>query len=100
MNCFGLDAPMLSGCLRGAIRTSTKLLVVEKGKTLICYLFNGDEALLQHATSYYKKLFGDSSNFVLSLEPQLWIDQEKLNGLNNEVLDTTFTESKIKKSLI
>jgi hypothetical protein len=59
----------------------------------------GDENLLNHATEYYKELFGQGSGNIFSLDPSLWDDGEKVSDAENSDLTRPFTEQEIKSAL-
>jgi mannosylglycoprotein endo-beta-mannosidase len=59
----------------------------------------GDENLLQHATSYYKELFGLGNGNAFPLDADLWGEGEKVTEEDNHLLTLPFYEEEIKKAL-
>jgi hypothetical protein len=59
----------------------------------------GDVDILEHATGYYKNLFGHASNSSLQLEPDLWIGEEKLSAFDNLELCRPFDEEKMRYAI-
>lgn len=58
----------------------------------------GDEALLKHATEYYKTLFGPGEGNNFELDPNFWLPCDKVNEIENEDLVKPFEMEEIKKS--
>jgi hypothetical protein len=46
----------------------------------------GDKELLDHATNYYKSLFGHSKKNELEVDDLLWKDKEKVSSEDNGLL--------------
>ena len=63
-------------------------------------IIEGDEDLLNHATTYYKNLFGPEIGNVFPLDPSLWNDEEKVNEEENSALTKPFIEEEIKCALV
>jgi hypothetical protein len=59
----------------------------------------GDDNLLKHATEYYKTLFGHGSGNTISLDPDLWVEGEMVNDLDNEEITKPFFEKEIMGAL-
>lgn len=59
----------------------------------------GDVALLNHATSYYKELFGKAAGNLVPINPDLWDANEKLTDIDNKILDRPFSEEEVKQAL-
>jgi hypothetical protein len=55
----------------------------------------GTPALLEHATSFYKKLFGPVEDAGVRLRDEIWDEEEKLNEDDRISLDRIFTEHEI-----
>jgi hypothetical protein len=55
--------------------------------------------LLEHASEYYKGLFGPGEGNNMALDANIWSVEEKLNEDDNEVLNEPFSESEIKNAL-
>lgn len=76
-----------------------------KRKNTIYHLKNGEvniegtKNLLDHATSYYKELFGPSPGNFFSLSPDLWAAHEVLNDQDNEDLTRPFQMDELKDAL-
>jgi mannosylglycoprotein endo-beta-mannosidase len=62
-------------------------------------LIEGDDNLLQHATNYYKSLFGAVSETSFPINPEMWRGQEKVSEEDNEKLIKPFAEKEIKYAL-
>ncbi|CAN6252305.1 unnamed protein product [Urochloa humidicola] len=56
----------------------------------------GDENILNHATMYYKSLFGPSDSPKFKMDPDCWDQHEKVTDQENEVLTRPFSEEEIK----
>ena len=59
----------------------------------------GTPQLLEHATSYYKSLFGPASSSTISLNSGLWDDAPKISLEDNDFLCRPFSEDEIKYAL-
>ena len=76
-----------------------------KRKNTIMYLkdgdsiIDGDDDLIQHATSYCKELFGPAAGNIFQIDPDLWEDWEKVTNDENEELIKPFTEEEVKNAL-
>ena len=76
-----------------------------KRKNTIMYLkdgdsiIDGDDDLIQHATSYYTELFGLAAGNIFQIDPDLWEDWEKVTNDENEELIKPFTEEEVKNAL-
>ena len=55
--------------------------------------------LLNHATNFYKELFGPAQGNMFPLSNNLWHEGEVLNDEDNEWLNRPFSESEIKSAL-
>jgi hypothetical protein len=53
-------------------------------------IIQGDPALLNHATEFYKTLFGPQQNSPTRLDANIWNDDEKLNDLDRIEIDRPF----------
>ena len=62
-------------------------------------IIEGTQNLLDHATAYYKNLFGPASGNLFHLAPDTWMDEEKLTEEDNLILTSEFTEEEVKKAL-
>ena len=60
----------------------------------------GDQQLLEHATNYYKTLFGLATSSPISLNTSLWEEVQKISESENQLLCSPFSEDEIKKSFI
>jgi hypothetical protein len=58
---------------------------------------DNDEDMVNHATEYYKELFGPSDSPIFSLSPDCWTQEEKLNEEENTTLIREFSKEEIKK---
>jgi hypothetical protein len=59
-------------------------------------VIKGDKELLNHATEYYKSLFGSETDNKIPLDPTLWENEEKMSNEDNEKLCGPFTEAEFK----
>ena len=78
----------------GRKRKNTILSLVNNDEVV-----KGDEALLHHATEYYKTLFGPASGNTFPLDPDLWSENEKVCEEENVDLIMPFTEHEVKTAL-
>jgi exonuclease III len=62
-------------------------------------VIEGDDALVEHATSFYKELFGPSTSSGFHMEPGCWDCWERVNVQDNEELEKPFSELEIKDSI-
>jgi hypothetical protein len=62
-------------------------------------IMHGTDHLLQHATSYYKGLFGSADGNVFELDPDLWPAEEKVTEQENEELTKPFSEEETRGAL-
>jgi hypothetical protein len=62
-------------------------------------VIEGDENLLEHATKYYKELFGPGVGNVFQMDPGLWKDGEKVTDEDNHTLTQPFSEEEVKQAL-
>jgi mannosylglycoprotein endo-beta-mannosidase len=62
-------------------------------------VIEGDENLLEHATKYYKELFGPGVGNVFQMNPGLWKDVEKVTDEDNHTLTQPFSEEEVKQAL-
>ena len=62
-------------------------------------VIEGDDALVEHATNFYKELFGPSTSSGFHMEPGCWDSREKVNEQDNEELEKPFSELEIKDSV-
>jgi hypothetical protein len=75
----------------GCKRKST-IFSLKNGETLI----QGDEELLQHATDFYRDLFGPEEDRGVRLDESVWHTDEKLNDSDRERLCRRFTMEEVK----
>ena len=59
----------------------------------------GDGALVEHATQYYKELFGPSAPYGLHMEPGCYDPDEMVTLQENVELQKAFSESEIKETV-
>jgi hypothetical protein len=62
-------------------------------------VISGTEALLTHATEYYKTLFGPGGGNMFMLDPNIWSEDECVSGMDNYELTKPFSKEDIKKAL-
>jgi len=62
-------------------------------------IIEGDEDLLNHATEYYRNLFGPVPESSLPIDPNLWEPDEKVTDADNSLLTCPFSEEEIKHAL-
>ena len=62
-------------------------------------LIAGDDKLLEHATNYYKNLFGPAEGNCIPLDEGMWEGETKLSESDNEHLCRPFSEEEIKFAL-
>jgi len=79
--------------------------MAERGKNTIHSLTNGEtfiegtKNLLNHATAFYKELFGLAKGNLFHLSIDRWSSDEKLSVDDNIILTSVFTEEEVKKAL-
>ena len=59
----------------------------------------GDSNMLEHATEFYKNLFGPEQNHPFPLDPDQWDSCELVQEFENNLLTRPFTEEEIKEAL-
>lgn len=74
-------------------RRKNKKNSFKKGDQVI----QGTSDLVDHATSYYKTLFGPAAGFQCRLRPDVWGEQEKLFDEDVRRLSEPFSEDEIKR---
>jgi hypothetical protein len=62
-------------------------------------VIEGVQNLLDHATEYYKELFGPEPGNDFRLDPEIWEGYAKLSDDDNRILCQPFSEAKIKTAL-
>lgn len=62
-------------------------------------VIEGDDNLLNHATGYYRDLFGPANKPPIDLNPSCWDEMEKVTSEENEYLVRKFTEEETKKAV-
>jgi hypothetical protein len=76
-----------NGCKR-----KRTILSLKKGDSVI----QGDAAVLEHAASFYKDLFGPVVDTGIRLSDEIWIEGEKLNAQDRFDMDRRFSLDEIK----
>jgi hypothetical protein len=92
------------GCLKEIITLNTFIVLPMAigAKELFFSLQNGDELiqgtpdLLNHATAFYKNLFGPQLSCCTRLRDEIWSDEEKLSDIDRVDMDREFTEEEVK----
>jgi hypothetical protein len=62
-------------------------------------IIEGDEALVDHATNFYKNLFGPSEPSGFHMEPGCWDLSEKISEQEKSELEKPFEEKEIKNAI-
>jgi hypothetical protein len=62
-------------------------------------IIHGTNDLLNHATDFYKNLFGPAIDSGIRLEEQIWNTDEIINPEEREIMDRTFSEEEIKNAI-
>ena len=62
-------------------------------------VIEGEDNLLNHATAYYKELFGPTEGNAFPLDPNLWNEGERASDEDNDFLRGLFSEAEIKKAM-
>jgi hypothetical protein len=60
-------------------------------------IIEGDAALVEHATQFYKELFGPSDSSDIHLDPDCWEQSEIVSEQENGELDKPFGVNEIKE---
>jgi hypothetical protein len=81
-------------CANGRHKKTT-IISLEKDGAVI----EGEQNLLDHATEYYKELFGPELENDFRLDPKIWEGCAKLSDDDNRILCQPFSEAKIKTAL-
>jgi hypothetical protein len=79
-----------NGCKR-----KRTIFSLRKGDSII----QGDAALLEHATAFYKELFGPVIDTGIRLREDVWTADEKLDNLDCAVMDKHFSLEEIKDTI-
>lgn len=79
----------------GKKRKNTIFSIQENGKTI-----EREEEILDHATQYYRNLFGPSASPITNLDPNCWSPEEMVEPHENEILSQSFSEEEIKKAVM
>lgn len=59
----------------------------------------GDDKITEHATQYYKNLFGSTSKPKVLMDPNCWAPTEKITETENELIEP-FTVEDIKEAIL
>jgi mannosylglycoprotein endo-beta-mannosidase len=59
----------------------------------------GTPALMEHATEFYKKLFGPVADSGVRLNDNIWDESEKLDETDRNLLNAPFTEEEIHQAI-
>jgi hypothetical protein len=62
-------------------------------------IIHGTSDLLDHATAFYKNLFGPAIDSGIRLEDNIWSAEEKINDLDREAMDRPFSEEEVKYTI-
>jgi hypothetical protein len=76
-----------------AAKQKRTIFSLKDGETVI----QGTPDLLDHATAFYKELFGPATDSGIRLDSNIWSPEEKIDDLDREVMDRVFSEEEIKK---
>ena len=57
------------------------------------------DQLLEHATQFYKSLFGPACDSGVELDPDCWGAHEKISDADNNKLNAPFTENEVKRAI-
>ncbi|KAK1570145.1 hypothetical protein QYE76_027234 [Lolium multiflorum] len=70
--------------------------LINSGKRRGSSAKSGDKELLDHATQFYKNLFGPAEDRGVRLNAEIWENAEKLDDRDREILSRRFTEQEVK----
>jgi hypothetical protein len=62
-------------------------------------IIQGTPDLLDHATAFYKNLFGPAIDYGIRLANDTWSAEEKMDDLDRESMDRPFSEEEIKNTI-
>jgi hypothetical protein len=62
-------------------------------------VWDDNDAMLKHAMSFYKKLFGEEPKVNIRLGEAFWSEDEMVKIEENEALEADFSEEEIKKAV-
>lgn len=60
-------------------------------------MIQGTKHLVDHATNFYKELFGPNDGFNCRLRNNVWSDRDKLSAEDNIDLSKPFSEEEVKR---
>lgn len=89
-----LNTSFFHKCANGK-RRKTKIISFGKDGIEI----EGEQQLMEHATDYYRNLFGPEPGNDFRLDPEIWEGCAKLDVEDNNILCLPFSESEIKGAL-
>jgi hypothetical protein len=56
-----------------------------------------NDAMLKHAVSFYKNLFGEEEDSGVKLGREFWEEEEKVTVVENETLEAPFSEEEVRE---
>jgi rubrerythrin len=62
-------------------------------------VYDDNEKMLKHATTFYKKLFGEEPKENAHLDEGFWKESEKVTPEENLILEGEITEEEIKRAI-
>jgi protocatechuate 3,4-dioxygenase beta subunit len=62
-------------------------------------VIQGTSDLLNHATAFYKNLFGPATDSGIRLNSHIWFDDEKVSAEEKDILERVFSEEEIKNKI-
>ena len=62
-------------------------------------IIEGNNNLLEHATNFYKELFGPAVGNLCKMKEDMWESREKLSDIDNFILTRPFSETEVKNAL-
>jgi mannosylglycoprotein endo-beta-mannosidase len=78
----------------GRKRKNTMMSLDDNGVVI-----EGTDKLIDHATSYYKNLFGPAHGNLFPINHSMWKPHEKMDDNDNEIISRPFTIEEVKDAL-
>jgi hypothetical protein len=81
-----------------------KLIREREKKTITCLEHNGEsltdtKSMIDHATNFYKILFGIEPKQNISLDGEFWEEKDKVSEEENHLLEAEFCEEEILQAI-
>jgi hypothetical protein len=79
-------------------------MVANEKNTMMCLddngvVIEGTDKLIDHATSYYKNLFGPAPGNLFPINHSMWKPHEKMDDKDKEIISRPFTIEEVKDAM-